>query len=194
MTARNSCLKRQRGVGLIEILVTLVLLMVGLLGLVGVMVQSQRAQLESYERVQALLLAQDMVGRLSSNRAAASCYAITAATGDAPSLGTGSAVAPTCGVGTASQQATALADLAEWSALLTGAAEVSSGNNVGAVLGARGCIHAVSPNVYQVSVAWQGGSANASSPPDTMPCGKDLYGADTQRRVVSLRVQIVLLS
>lgn len=194
MTTRTLPFECQRGVGLIEILVTLVLLMVGLLGLVGVMVQSQRAQLESYERVQALLLAQDMVGRLSSNRAAASCYAITAVTGDAPSLGTGSAVTPACDVGTASQQATAVADLNEWSALLTGAAEVASGSNVGAVLGARGCIHVVSPNLYQVSVAWQGNSANAASPPDAMPCGKDLYGADTLRRVVSLRVQIVLLS
>lgn len=194
MTTLTSSSRFQRGVGLIEILVTLVLLMVGLLGLVGVMVQSQRAQLESYERVQALLLAQDMVGRLSSNRVVASCYAITAVTGDAPSLGTGSAVTPTCGAGTASQQAMALADLTEWGALLMGAAEVSSAGNAGAVLGARGCIHVVSPNVYQISVAWQGGSANATAPPDTMPCGKDLYGVDTQRRVVSLRVQIVLLS
>ena len=44
----------QGGATLIEVLVSLVILMVGLLGLVGVMIQSQRAQVESYQRVQAL--------------------------------------------------------------------------------------------------------------------------------------------
>ena len=54
----------QTGATLVEILVSILILMIGLLGLVGVMIQSQRAQLESFQRQQALLITQDMVARM----------------------------------------------------------------------------------------------------------------------------------
>ena len=89
----------QRGATLIEILVSLVILMLGLLGLIGVMIQSQRAQQESYQRMQALLLVQDMASRINGNRAAADCYV------QASALGTGNTATPalgTCTYGLAS--------------------------------------------------------------------------------------------
>ena len=61
-------LKKQKGSSLIEVLVTLVILMIGLLGLVGLLVQSQRSQVESYQRVQALVLLEDMASRINTNR------------------------------------------------------------------------------------------------------------------------------
>src|SRR4051794_29475565 len=78
----------QGGATLIEVLVSLLILMVGLLGLVGVMIQSQRGQLESYQRVQALLLAQDMAARLNANKTVASCYVM------ATFIGTGGITVP----------------------------------------------------------------------------------------------------
>lgn len=173
----------QRGATLIEVLVSLVILMVGLLGLVGIMVESQRSQLESYQRVQALMLVQDMVGRMTANKAAGACYV------QAGTVGTGSGSAPALSACTApaSQTTRATADLAEWQDLLKGSSESASGGAaVGGILGARGCItRDAATGIYQVSVAWQGIAATYA-PPAGITCGTGSYGGDTYRRAVSL--------
>ena len=178
----------QSGASLIEILVSLVILMVGLLGLIGVMIQSQRAQLESYQRVQALLLVQDMVARINTNRVAADCYVQAAA------LGTGNAATPdatACAAAdaTVAQKTRVTQDLIDWKALLLGSAEVSAGTNVGSILGARGCITKdMASGIFQVAVAWQGVQA-VGAPPAGVTCGTGSYGADDgQRRAVSITV------
>lgn len=182
----------QRGATLIEILVSLVILMVGLLGLVGVMIQSQRAQLESYQRVQALLLVQDMAARLNANKVAAECY-VTATW-----IGTSQTTVPTaaaCAAGTADEKSRMVADMTEWRDLLLGAAEKDAdGNSVGSVLGARGCITRDADDLYQVSIAWQG-SVATSAPPAGVPCAQGQFGADDAlRRAVSVTVQLGDLS
>ena len=64
--------------GLTKVLpIILFILLVGLLGLAGVMISSQRAELESYQRVQGLIILQDIVGRINANRNVAACYAFT---------------------------------------------------------------------------------------------------------------------
>ena len=183
----------QQGSSLIEVLVTLVILMLGLLGLVGLMVQSQRSQMESYQRVQALVVLQDMVNRINTNRKAAACYVVTTTANGAPFLGTGSTVAPACAVGTAAQQARAVQDMTEWHNQLLGSAEKSGSSDVGAMLGARGCVQLISPGVYQVSVVWQGNGKTAA-PAATVSCGSGLYGDEAQRRAVTVPLQIAVLS
>lgn len=184
--------RRQQGSSLIEVLVTLVILMLGLLGLVGLMLQSQRSQVESYQRVQALVVLQDMVNRINANRKVAACYAFTTAVNGSPYLGSGSALAPACALGTAEQNARAVQDMTEWNSLLLGSSEKSStGDDVGAMLGARGCVSLVA-GVYQVSVAWQGNGKTAAPP--GVNCATDLYGDDAQRRAVTAPLQIADLS
>ena len=177
----------QGGATLIEVLVSLVILMLGLLGLVGVMIQSQRAQVESYQRVQALLLVQDMTARLNANKAVAGCYVV------ASFLGTGNAIVPApsaCTVGTADQKSRVTSDLTEWRDLLLGSAELSGGDKVGAVLAARGCITKNASDLYQVSIAWQGSGATAA-PPAGVTCAQGEYGTDdAARRAVSVTVQL----
>ena len=182
----------QQGSSLIEVLVTLVILMLGLLGLIGLMVQSQRSQMESYQRVQALVVLQDMVSRINTNRKAAACYAVTTAADGSPFLGTGSALTPACALGTAQQQALAVQDMTEWHNLLLGSTEQFGGNNVGGILGARGCVSVVTPGVYQVSVVWQGSGKTAA--PAGVSCATGLYGDETQRRAVTVPLQIANLS
>src|ERR671934_475920 len=128
------------GFTLIEVLISLLIVTLGLLGLAGMQAVAQRAEMESYQRAQALVLVQDMVDRLNSNRKVAGCYAFTTAAGS-PYAGTGAA-APTCAgaFGTAQQRAQADADMLAWHNLLTGAAEALGGNQVGAMVGARGCV------------------------------------------------------
>ena len=186
---------RQQGFTLLEVLISLVILVFGLLGLIGMQAYTQVATFESYQRGQALILVQDMADRLSTNRATAGCYAFTTntATGT-PYAGTGAAV-PVCAaaVGTAATRAIANTDLAAWDAALKGAAETIGGGQVGAALGARGCIsYDATTNSYKVSVAWQG-MAPTVAPAAADTCGLNLYGTEAQRREVNVTVRIASL-
>jgi len=57
------------GFTMIEVLVTLFVLALGLIGVIGLQARGQQAELESYQRGQALVLLQDMVDRMNANRA-----------------------------------------------------------------------------------------------------------------------------
>jgi type IV pilus assembly protein PilV len=181
--------RRQAGATLIEVLVSILILMFGLLGLVGVMIQSQRAQLDAFQREQALLLAQDMVSRMTVNKAAAPCYVL------ATYIGADNATAPVasaCAGVTTAQAARFASDMADWLAQLQGAGEKLAATSapVGGIPTARGCItQDATSGIYLVSVAWQG-SATTSAPPAGITCGLNSYGTDTARRAVALSALI----
>ena len=199
----------QSGTSMIEVLITMVILMIGLLGIAGLQIRAHLAELESYQRVQALILLQDMVDRINNNRYVATCYAITTtpATG-IPFLGTplpaanyaGAGLA--CTAGTPAQQAMALADLAAWNQALQGAS--AGGANTGGLIGARGCITQEDPTnrVYRVSISWQGRSPTidpAVSDPvlgtnAVLTCGSGNYGDERMRRIVNTTLRIGALS
>ena len=178
--------KRNAGFSLIEIMVTVVILMVGLLGLAGLQGRALTSQMEAYQRSQALILLKDMSDRINANRGNASSYVVA-------SIGTGAAC-PVTGAGSS----VASTDLAQWCNALLGAAESSVGGaNVGAMIGARGCItQTVAPasgvaTQYLVAVAWQG--LNNTAVP-TITCGQDQYGDEAKRRVIALPVNIGCLT
>lgn len=171
--------RKNAGFSMIEVLVTIVILMIGLLGLAGLQGKAMTAQMEAYQRSQALILLKDMADRINANRKNAASY-VTA-------LGTGAAC-PAAGATVAST------DLNQWCNALLGAAEVQSGANVGAMIGARGCItQTIAPaagvaSQYLVAVAWQG--LNSTAAP-SITCGAGQYGADeAKRRVMALPVNI----
>lgn len=180
---------RDKGFSLIEVLVTIVILMVGLLGLAGLQGRALTAQMEAYQRSQALILLKDMGDRVGANRANAASYL----TGAAP-RGTGfngSAVLDCSGLAGSSL------DLCEWHNALLGAAEKRSGANAGAMIGARGCVYQITPPAagaaaeYLVAIAWQGFNSTAIPAVD---CGQDEYGDDAKRRVVTLPVPVANLT
>lgn len=178
--------RHNAGFSLIEVLVTIVILLVGLLGLAGLQGRALTAQMEAYQRSQALILLKDMADRISANRTNAAAYI----TGTSTPLGTDSDPCTATGAGSA-------ADRCEWSNALKGAAETKDGNQVGAMIGARGCITQIAapgtgvPSEYVVTVAWQG--FNSTAAPASL-CGKDLYGDDALRRVVSLPISLANLT
>lgn len=177
--------RKQGGATLIEILVSMLILMFGLLGLVGVMVQSQRSQVDAFQREQALLLAQDMVNRMAVNKSVAGCYVL------ATYLGVDQATPPadtTCASGTAAQKTRFANDMSEWLSMLQGAGTSAGTSSIGGVPDARGCVtQDATTGIYQVSVAWQG-SAATSAPPAGITCGSTKYSPDTSRRAVALTV------
>jgi type IV pilus assembly protein PilV len=182
--------RTQRGVTMIEVLITIVLLAFGLLGLAGLQTRMTAANTEAYQRAQALLLLEDMVDRLTANRGDALSY-VTAAP-----LGTGDTQLATCDALAAGVQR----DQCEWSNSLKGAAEKKGAANIGAMIGARGCVEQTvlanptpgvcQPGVYRVTVTWQG--LNPTTAP-LLTCGQGLYGNPALQRAVSLKVVVALL-
>jgi type IV pilus assembly protein PilV len=187
--AQSLSAHRQRGVSLIEVLVTILILSIGLLGMAGLQSRLQLSEMEAYQRSQALLLLNDMASRIAVNRNAADSYV----TGANSPVGVGS----TCTTSTSSRRDI---DMGEWCNALQGAAEtVGTGSNrVGAMIGGRGCIESVAEGEYMITVAWQG-LGPVSAPPASVGCGADSYddGAsctdDLCRRVVTTIVGVARL-
>lgn len=207
-----------RGFTLLEVLITLIILAVGMLGLANLQSKIHVTEIESYQRAQAVLLLQDMSDRINSNRSEDALavyrndtvmgtgydYADVDACVNLELTEAGITVSPPPAL-----QARAARDRCEWSEALRGASETrTSGGvttNVGAMIGARGCIEEVqapddavgvcTPGVYRVSVAWQG--LHKTIEP-ALGCGANLYGPaadpdrDKLRRVISTTITIGL--
>lgn len=179
------------GFALLEVLVSLLIILLGLLGLAALQVRSQEAEMESYQRAQAVVLLQDIVDRINVNRHTAPCYITTGM--PAPYLGTGGTPPTSCtGFGDTNTQLQAVNDLLQWNNSLLGTAETLAGNSVGAMLGARGCIIQTDAlnRIYTVAVAWQGLTDTAAP---AVACGNGQYGSEARRRVVSATLRIAIL-
>lgn len=68
-------MKSQKGVGLVEILVALLLLAIGVLGFIALQYRAMEATSESGSRVEAITLARDLAERIRINRTATADYA-----------------------------------------------------------------------------------------------------------------------
>jgi type IV pilus assembly protein PilV len=207
------------GFTMIEVLVTFVILVIGLLGLIGLQARSQQAELESYQRGQALVLLQDIIDRMNANRLGAKNGEYVTTSMSPAYVGNG-ATSPTALANCAdpSLTTTAQRDLCDWSNTLIGAAEITAGGGctttsgadcVGAMLGARGCVsyNAASElndsggtaiagtGILTVAVAWQGVAPTVAPPtpavtPSALDCGKNTYPSEAQRRVVTATLRM----
>lgn len=167
---------------MIEILVTIILLAIGLLGVAGLQARMQVAEIESYQRAQAILVLQDMVARVNANRKNAANY-VTASP-----AGTGNTV-QNCA--DPSLTTVAQRDLCEWNNALLGAAETTGGQTAGAMIGARGCVAnpvATMPRQIDVAVVWQGLTPTLA--PASTACGTGLYGNEATRRAMVATIVI----
>ena len=186
---------RQRGFGLIEVLVALLIMAIGLLGTIALQSRAMQAELESYQRVQALILLDDMANRVYANRIRRDCYHLPGYESLTPEhAGVGSNLAGNQAELSACNEV-ASRDLLSWDSLLRGIAVVDDSNNqVGAMIGARGCIERLDANArrFRISVAWQG-LQNTAAPDATLSCGENLYGDERMRRVVSRIVEFAEL-
>ena len=181
----------QRGTTMLEVLVTIIILAFGMLGLAGLQSKIFVAEMESYQRGQAVVLMNNMVERINANRNAADTYV-----GIAVGKEDDGEPADCSGAAAGLER-----DRCEWSNALKGAAETSGGKTVGGAIGARGCVTEIrktddtlgvcTPGIYLVTVAWQG--LSPTSEPN-VACGKDEFGDERLRRALSARVSIGLPS
>mgnify|MGYP001039407360 CR=1 FL=1 len=189
---RNPDTRLQGGLSLVEVLVTMVILAIGLLGLVGLQARIQILQAESYQRAQALMLLKDISGRITNNRNSAAAY--TTGAGSPVGVGMTCPALPT-------NPTRRDRDMLEWCTALQGASERIGTNQVGAMVGGRGCVENLGNGRFLVTVAWQG-LAPISDPPETVDCGENLYNGGTGsvciddlcRRVVTSIVRIATLT
>lgn len=178
-----------RGVTLVEVLVTVVILAFGLLGIAAFQAKAQVGSVEAYQRAQAVVLLQDMRARLAGNPLHAADYVT------ATPLGMSDAQPLDC----SALPAGSARDLCEWSRALKGAALAVSGTSKydGAMIGARGCIEELQPRndaagvcrpgLYRLTVAWQGLHPTLAP---AQACARGQYGDDTNRRAISVQVAI----
>lgn len=122
-----------RGVTLIEVLVTLVIISVGLLGVAALQLSTVRNNLDAFVRSQAAVLASDMLDRIRANRAAAvnNEYNVT--------------FAATPGTGTVAQR-----DMAQWK--LTLGSQLPNGQ--GSIVTNRTVVNGIMRYIVTVSISW----------------------------------------
>jgi type IV pilus assembly protein PilV len=191
------------GFSLIEVLVSILIVVVGLLGLAGMQARAQIAELESYQRAQALVLLYDMMDRMNNARTTSSCFVTASGKyyGD-----TANAPAMTCTASNAADQAMAIDSMTAWHNLLQGAAETKGGSKVGAMINSRGCVTYDAATEYlntggvaiggtgefTIMVSWQG-MADTFAP--TKTCGTAAqYGSDAKRRTVWATMRVGTLA
>ena len=169
--------RRPGGFTLLELLIALVVLAFGMLALARGMGRASQAEVEAFQRAQAMALAQEMSDRINDNLKQAALYVgdyVPQATAEdcsgAPSL--------------------VARDACEWRNRLLGVDTLDAGQSIGAPMGARGCVVNPAPNVYVITVAWQGVIPSAA--PDGA-CGQGAFDREENRRGFSTVVQVATL-
>jgi type IV pilus assembly protein PilV len=172
----------QLGALLIEVLVALMICAFTLLGLVAMQIRATSAEFEAGQRGEALVLVEDMVNRIATNRANAAQYVTAGLIG-------GGALEDCSG------RLGAALDLCEWANLLRGRTEVDGARQLGAMTDARGCIvrSAGATDRYLVAVSWSGVTPTGA-PAGNCGQGDAVFPDERLRRTVSSTICIAQLS
>lgn len=189
------------GFSLIESMVTVVVVAFGLLGVSGLVSRSFVTEVDATQRAQASMLLQDMVTRIEGNRTNAAAYV----TGDAGLTGyasTTSQSGTTAYTFVSCDPAAPLVDQdrCAWGQLLGGGNERIDNANAGVLVGAIGCVYELDTfnRIYAVSIAWQGATPGAAPMADNSfapnGCGRDQFGNENQRRLVTTLLRIGTLN
>lgn len=138
---RSSNGSRQRGMSLIEILVSIVIIAIALFGTAGLQLAAMRLGQGGVLRSHAVFLAQDIAERMEGNATAAvaGAYAV-AATGTPPALDL------TCQTGPCSQTQLATYDISQWANSVSTALPQSTWSVTRTVTG--------NPSTYVVAINW----------------------------------------
>ena len=177
----------QRGVTVLEVLITLIVFSLGVLSVAMLQGVSTRANHEAVQRTTAAYIANDLLERMRTNATAIELYMPGAPLGNG-SLG--AEPVPDCGsaVNTCTPDELALHDLWQWEQLLDGVAEADGANATGGLLSPSACIDGPvggGQGTYTVAIAWRGQAALSNPAVNACGDGSGLYGDDNEfRRIV----------
>ena len=170
---------RQRGAGLVEVLVALLVFSVGILAVTAMQLAAKRSAFEATQRSIATSLARDIIERIRTNPGEVGSYVVSEL-GENPVT-----YATDCNTSSCTPAELAQLDIFEWNALLQGASEQVDidgvATNAGGLVDSRACIAAQDGRVI-VTIAWRGMTELADE--DASDCGKDsgLYGDENRNR------------
>jgi type IV pilus assembly protein PilV len=184
---------RQRGMSMLEVLITLVVFSLGVLSVAMLQGVSSRANYEAVQRTTAAYVANDLLERMRANPTALELYMPAGPLGNG-SLG--AEPAPDCAslANVCTPDQLALHDLWQWEQILDGVAEADGASATGGLLEPNACITGPAgggQGTYTVSIAWRGQSALTN--PAVDDCGDDsgLYGDKNEfRRIVVAQTYI----
>ena len=163
--------KYQKGVGLIEVLITVLVVAIGLLSAAALQTISKKIHFEAMERSVAAQLMQDVIQKMRANSRNSGFYLVA----DATLVTTPS---KNCTATQCDASELAKYDLFQWGQALLGASETDDENqSVGGLAFPTGCILGDTlTSQYQVVIAWRGTTAKTvESGDNTCGDGKAAY-------------------
>lgn len=182
--SRKKVASSQLGMSLIEVMIAVFVLAIGMLGMLALLTSAKQANFEAQQRTSAVIMAQDILGRIRRNSVNAASY-------NGIVVGDGSISSVDC---SATCTAVTQFDTYEWEQNLMGVAEQASVNgnqsNTGGLVSPRGCV-TVQGRLVTVAIAWRG--LQVLSNPTLNACGSGggLYGTgDAQRQLLVVQSYI----
>ncbi len=168
----RSVVNRERGTGLIEVMVTVFVVAIGLLGMAALQTQSKRSNLEAIQRTTATMLVHEVIERMRANAGALGTYLTEGASIGGQSIS--AEPTPKC-LGTQLCTPTEIAqhDVWEWEQAIDGASEKAGSSLTGGLIAPTGCLTGPvggGTGVYTVAVAWR--SQTELSNPAADDCGE----------------------
>ncbi|TGD74204.1 type IV pilus modification protein PilV [Mangrovimicrobium sediminis] len=186
---------RQRGLTLIEVLITVFILSIGVLGIATLHITSKTSQYESVQRARAVSMGDSMLERIRNNPAGIAGYNIQMnpiGDGDGDGAGTiAEAPDPNCISVSCTPQQIAAQDLWEFEQELLGEAVTFNDEATAGLTNVNSCIRftafgtAARTGQLEIFIQWRGLHEAADGvPSDGDACGGADAGADPYRRQV----------
>ena len=171
---------RQRGFGLIEVLITLLVFSVGVLAVAGLQAISKKNNFDSLQRTTAASLAESIIASIRANPVARDKYLVSTT---APLGSRATVSAPTsCYANACNPSEMAAFDLYVWEQALDGAGEIlvlgDNATSTGGLASPSACIIGPadgSDDFYQIVIAWRGVTKLGASQTNACGAGRGLY-------------------
>jgi type IV pilus assembly protein PilV len=159
----------QRGIGMLELLIALLVFSLGMLGLLSAQLVGKKASFDASQRSVATALARDILERMRANPAQVEAYRATRVGDEALRV---PAPGADCNVAACSAEQLAAFDVWQWESLLRGESEVFSGGYTGGLLAPRACI-AVDNGAVTVGISWLSASTGGIATGKTLAADCD---------------------
>jgi len=160
----------QKGLGLLEVLIALLIFTTGMMGLLSTQLAGKKAGYEATQRSIATALARDILERIQANPGQITAYVVNNAGDQENPL---SIPATNCELSECTPVQLAAFDLWQWESLVLGVSEKQGMSNVGGLVSPRACIFR-QDGAVSVAISWLG--ATSARDPVESACGSDITG------------------